>query len=163
MLKTASKTIGNHTYTVRQLGASEGRKMLVRLVKILGPVLATLLSSAPDKSKAPPKLGWSLGSTKVEDLGKALEVLATRAQEADLEYLCSTLGMATTVGLGGGKEIPLTLEAQELHFAGAYGDMFKWLAFALEHNYSDFFAKPSASAALEELGKVAGPEGEKVS
>jgi CYTH domain-containing protein len=156
MLQTKTKTIGNHSYTVRQLGASEGRKMLMRLIKVLGPVLSTLLTGEGGKAKVK---GWSFLETPLADIGKALLTFSDRISEQDLEYLCATLGMATEVHFPDGKTRPLTLEEQELHFAGRYSDMFRWLGFALEANYSDFFGSSSALAgALARMEIVEAPE-----
>lgn len=182
MLKSQSRVIGNHTYRVRQLGASEGRKMLVRLVKALGPVLAALLratkgqklppakveesteATPPEATEeAPPEVpkGWSIMDTKLEDLAGALEVFCTRLSEADVDYLVSTLGPCTEVILPDGRVQALTLDVQEMHFAGSYGEMFKWLGFALETNYSDFLGK--SNAVMEALTRMekAGAQKEK--
>lgn len=133
MLQTESKAIGDHTYLVTQLGAGEGRKMFVRLTRALAPVFGALLEDAGST-----KGGFKLGDMSLESLSRTLHELAQRLTEDDLEYVCRTFGAKTMVQVGEGKEIQLTLDKQELHFAGRYGHMFQWLAFCLEVNYRDF-------------------------
>jgi hypothetical protein len=167
MLKSQSRVIGNHTYKVRQLGASEGRKMLVRLVKVLGPVLAALLRATKGQKLPPAKVEETPEPTAPEateaPAEAPLEVFCSRLSEVDLDYLVSTLGPCTEVILPDGRVQALTLDVQEMHFAGSYGEMFKWLGFALEVNYSDFFGK--SSAVVEALTRMekAGAQKEKVS
>lgn len=158
MLEIRSKAIGNHTYRVRQLGAGEGRKALIRLVKILGPVFAPLLEGSGKVGA-----GWSFLETKASDVGRAFEVLAERLSDQDLDYFCATFGVCTELEWPDGRAKPLTLQEQELHFAGDYLAMFKWLAFCLEVNYSGFFQ--SSSALVGALGALdqAKNQGEKVS
>lgn len=131
-MEIRSKVIGSHTYYVRQLGSSEARKLLVRLTTTLGPVLGAAIPQGVSFK--------DLMAIEV-DLGKGLGELASRLREDDLEYVCRVLGAATEVDLGGGKQVPLTLEKQELHFCGGrLSELFKWLQFALEVQFSDFFA-----------------------
>lgn len=144
MLKTEIRTIGSNTYHVRQLGAKQGRQVLTRLIKTLGPVLGALLEGLDPKTV-------SVLDLKGEALARALTELAGRLGETDLDYLCGVFGETTQVEFPDGRVKPLTLEEQNLHFAGAYQDMFRWLSFALEVNFAGFFGA---------LGTVAsGPTG----
>src|SRR5690606_32678947 len=122
-----TRTIGNHIYQVRKLGASDGRKMLIRLVKLLGPALAALLED-PSLGKSKKK-GWSILDLDTASMGRALRTLAERLGEEDLEYFVKTLGPTTQVELTDGRVQVLDLETQELHWAGNFSSMFKWIAF----------------------------------
>ncbi len=132
MLKTEERLIGRYVYRVSQLGFTAGRQMLVRLTKALGPVLARMLEGA---SLATGKLSVSGMSTA--SVAGALYELAERLTEADLEYACAVFGMQTVVVIDG-RTPQLDKAFQELHFAGAYDEMIKWLGFCLEVNYSGF-------------------------
>ena len=116
MLKTQSKTIGSATYKVTSLGASQGRALLVRLAKTLGPSAEMLLSGRAS--------AW------------ALAALLERLTDDDLTYACQVLGATTQLEAVPGRSVQLTLENQEIHFSGAYWEMFQWLSFALEVNFA---------------------------
>ena len=144
MIETVAKEIDGQTYHLHQLGAKDGRHMLVRLTKVLGPSLGRLAEiSLPEKGeRLPPGGRKSLG----EAVAGALFELSATITEADLDWICQTFGGRTEVDLEGGKRILLDLEAQELHFAGRFGTMIRWLGACLEVNFRDFFDM-SASAA----------------
>lgn len=125
MIQTSEKAIGKHTYFVTQLGFRKSREVFARLTKMLGPALAQLLASGDSQAKA----------------GAALAALCSQVSEADLEYLCDVFAESTLVKLPDGKKVKLLADAQELLFAGAIEDCFKWLAFCLEANYAGFFGE----------------------
>lgn len=142
MLKTEQRTVGSTAFKVTQLGASAGMQLMVRLTKVLGPVLGELA-----------KGGDSNGATNLMDvrgdaLAGALQQLATHLTYEDLEYVCETLGAMTEIEMEGGKWVRLNRAMREIHFAGNYGELFRWLAFALEVNYSSFFGESGVGAAL---------------
>lgn len=124
MLKSFSKTIGNNNYSVTALGASEGRKMLVRLVKVLGPSALDLIVMA--------KTGTLAGA----HVNNIFAGIAERLSVEDLDYAVATFGASSQVTRPDGTTVPLTLQTQELHFAANYAEMFQWLGFCLEANYS---------------------------
>ncbi len=113
MLETKSKTIGDHDYRVTQLGATKGRKVLVRLLKACGPAFSL---AAEGRS--------------TEALGK----LASDLDEETLDYLCETFAARTDMD-----EKPLA-PVMELHFAGNYGEMVEWLGFCVQLNFESFFS-----------------------
>lgn len=118
MLETKTRQIGEYKYRCTQLGALKGRKVLVRLLKTVGPALD----------------GVSEGS-----VGSLLGKLASSLDEDTVDYLCDTMAARTEVELPSGKSVDLA-GIFELHFAGKYGEMVKWLAFAVEVNFSSFFS-----------------------
>jgi hypothetical protein len=52
MLQTFTKVIGAHTYTVTQLDAVKGRKVLARIVRNIGPAIAKAQSVANEGEAA---------------------------------------------------------------------------------------------------------------
>jgi len=111
MRKTESKVIGGKTYTCTQLGASQGRAVMVRLARVLGGL------SAKD-----PIVG----------------LLATLNDE-DIDYVCKAFAPLSTVELSPGK-CPSVVDIFEEHFAGDYTSLFAWLAFCVQVNYGPFLA-----------------------
>lgn len=151
MLETREKTIGNHTYYVRQLGATKGRQALVRLVKTLGPVLGAALGGMSLEQMSKSKEPINVMDMDADTIAPLLESLATHINESDLEWFCDTFGECTQVKTPEGGQVPLNKEKQELHFAGRYGEMFRWLGFCLEVNFKDFLSIPVSG-----LGAAAG-------
>ena len=125
MISTKERAIGANTYKVTQLGFKKSREVLARLSKMLGPVLAELLSSGSSKDKA----------------GAALAAICAQVSESDLEYLCSVFSECTFVTLPDGTLKKLNDQTQEALFGGQIMECFKWLAFCLEANYADFFVE----------------------
>jgi hypothetical protein len=99
--------------------------MLVRLTKILGPSVGRLAEITNDK----------MG----EAIAGAIFELSDHLTEEDLDWICEKFGRQTEVELGGKKLEILDLDMQEIHFAGEYGLMIKWLGACLEVNFQDFF------------------------
>jgi hypothetical protein len=139
MIETHTRTIGRHAYNVTQLKAKQGNAVLVRLAKVAGPPLAALFAGG-DKSQAD-----ALDRISLDGLGAALSSFASVLSEADLDWLCVTFADCTTVETEPGAVKPLR-GIFDLHFAGAYLDLFEWLAFCLEVNYADFFGALVARA-----------------
>lgn len=153
MIATQEKQIGANTYVVTQFGAKEGRKVLFRLVKMLGPFAAGLV-----------KGGFSGAA-----IGEAVGSFASGASEEDFDYLCEAFSGQTKVKLPvtatGATEVPVPLvKLFDNHFRGHYGDMILWLVFAVEVNFASFFGEiASGDPRLAGLlaAKVAPKEGEK--
>ena len=137
MIKTETRDIDGNAYQVSQLTASEGRAMLVLLIKILGPSLGRLIDSSET----------TIGSS----ISGAIFELSTNLTDQELKKVCETFGKYTMVSIEG-KDQRLDLNLQEIFFAGKYGTMFKWLGFSLEANYRDFFE--SMANASANLGNV---------
>lgn len=133
MLDTRTKKIGEYEYQVRQLTAPIGRKLLVRLFKVLGPSISAGLSSLPDDEGKE----LSLGDLKANALGDAVAILAETITEGELEHVVETLSEATQYSGEPDRWLPLKRDA-EFHWAGRFLQMFQWIAFCLEVNYSDF-------------------------
>lgn len=130
MLGVEERKIGDNTYVVTQFGAKEGRKVLFRLTKMLGPAMAGLVK----------------GGFSGAGVGIALQTFSESAQEADFDFLCESFAKATVVKQPvtstAGSEIKIALEKVfDTHFRGHYGNMLLWLAFAVEVNFSSFFGE----------------------
>ena len=123
MITPKTRLIGKNTYTVTPLSAIPGRRVFVRLAKVLGPAVAKGASVKGDDSQA-----------TIEAFAGLMGALS----EDDIDFFCDTFAASTTVRLNG-KE-PDLAGIFDLHFAGNYLEMFRWLAFCVEVNFGDFFA-----------------------
>lgn len=129
MIQAETRTISGDEYEVTQLPSGRGRKLLLRILRVVGPALAELVRGGD---------GVKLSEVGADGLASAMQELAARLTEDDFEYAVRELAGATKVRIGGGD--PTKLETIiDLHFAGEYGAMLQWLAFALEVNYRSFF------------------------
>lgn len=130
-LEEKDKLIGRGRYYVTQLGAHKGRVALTRLVKLLGPVIAHVVSDS--------KPGTALLAISGDSLRDAMLELSKQISETDLQWFCDTFGEFSTFEDAIGKRPKLTPEFQNTHFAGHYGEMMQWLTFCAEVNFGDFF------------------------
>lgn len=130
MVGVEERKIGENTYAVTQFGAKQGRKVLFRLTKMLGPAMAGLVK----------------GGFSGEGVASALQTFSESAQEADFDYLCDAFAEVTVVRQPvvstAGNEIKVALaKVFDTHFRGHYGNMLLWLAFAVEVNFASFFGE----------------------
>lgn len=133
-----TRNIDGWEYQVEPLGFKEGRRCLVRLIKLLGPTLANTLQNLEgglDLEKIK-----DVGEVKVKVIGTIVQELTDGIDDETLDYFCRVFGEVTLASGEKGQKagIKLTAENQELHFKAAYDRFFKWLWFCLEVNYSGF-------------------------
>ena len=146
--KEKSPAIDGFEYEVTQLGAIEGKRLLVTLSKIVLPALGAGIKDAPDDLT---KL--SLSKLKL-DLGSALSALVSSADVAAVDGIVNKLAETTEVyGPGFGDAGAPLMRNFDDHFAGRYESMVKWLGFALRVNYGGFF--PEKSQKSEEAAPAA--------
>lgn len=129
MRKTEKRLIGDHEYTVTQLGAVQGRKALARLAKFIGP---------------------AVGSLSSKDESAALSRLAEGLNEADVDYFCDLFAPLTSVQIG--DKAPLLSSVFDGHFAGEYLALVRWLVFCFEVNFGNFFAAALRAAKAPAAG-----------
>lgn len=152
MLETSSKEIGSRgfTYHVTQLPSKKARNTLVRLVRIFGPVLGRLVEGYQGTKGKKATAAAVLDAVDGASVSSALSELAARLTEAELDHACTVFGEYTEISSDEDPESrkKLTTQAQELHFAGNTAELFEWLGFALEVNFSDFFKGSQIGAEL---------------
>jgi len=128
VIEQQEKEIGKTRYRVRQLGASKGMRLLTRLYKLLGPSLADLLRGA----------GSGLADMPTTILADALRSLSDRLPDGELDALVDELSATTEITHDNGAHWLQLRTEKEHHFAGNYRELFAWLGFALEVNFSTF-------------------------
>lgn len=162
---THTTTIGDHTFHIRELGASQAKKLLVRLTKAVGPILGALADGPVPSGAGRNTMARTLANLDTKAIRAGLESLAAQLKEEDLDFLCSTLGSVTQVETEVGKMVPLSKERQEVLFRGGrLLLMFRWLAYGLEVQFRDFldafgelFPAPDAKAAGAATEKASSP------
>ena len=95
---------------------------MLRLTRILGPSAGQLMCQGSD---------GSLGH-----VAAALLELSSVLTEADLDHMCEVFGNNCDVNMGAKGRQPLTLDIQDIWFAGQYDVMLRWLAACLEINFA---------------------------
>jgi len=127
------REIDGYKFEVMPLGFKAARSAFVRLTKALGPALARAANAAPDLE--------SLRTSAAQmDLVSAVSELADRVSDDELEWFADTFGKTTRFSRTGEQWPYLTADNREALFSG--GSLllfFRWLAFALEVNFADFF------------------------
>lgn len=137
MIESRETVIDGVRYRVSQLGARHALRLLTTLAKVLGPGLGKGLDSVL-QAKGGGKLAELLeADTSKLQLGPAVEALVDRLDEPTVEAVVNQLADATVLVLG--DKAPQLSAVFDAHFAGKLGQMFKWLAFALEVQFGDFF------------------------
>jgi hypothetical protein len=127
MRKTCTKEINGFTYSTTQLGATEGRKVGTRLMRVVG---AAAESSEP------------------------LAALMKAITDEDYLFLVKTFGAISTVSGGEfGERAPFIKDVAEEHFAGHMGSELAWLAWCLEVNFADFLSELGVNADLMKMAK----------
>jgi hypothetical protein len=123
MLETTTRTIGEDTYRVTPLQAIQGRKVLVKLLKALGPAAE------------------AVADAQSGNVGALLAKLTANLEESLVDELCEIFAGRTEFQHGS-KWIGLGEAGQfDLHFIKKYGQMAKWLAFCVEINYGSFLGE----------------------
>ncbi len=137
-----TKEIDGHTYEVYFLPPRAANRVFLRTVKTAVPGLTHMLDSMGDVASV---LDAHIAEAGV---GPAIRDLVDRLDEDVLWETVEAMAGVTTVQ-GEGK-LPSLLST---HFAGRLGSMYKWLAFAYEVNFQDFFdaLAPTLSAAAARM------------
>src|SRR4051812_2624866 len=124
MIQSKERTIDGAAYQVTQFPARRALALQTRLLKLLGPSLATALGGIEDG-----RIDASVLSLALRQLGEKLDESAT--VDLVLQLLACTRK--------DGKEI--TEGVFDLEFAGQLDSLYKVLSFVLEVNFGGFFAK----------------------
>lgn len=126
-LKTASIDCDGTQFTTTQFPAMHSLEVLTKLVKVLGPVITTLVS-VDQKSE-------------VSSIGPQLQQAMMGVTPVEMKALVKEMLASTTV-VWNGKIMPLNSEEKiNLVFSSRLGDMFKVFGHAVEVNFADFFAE----------------------
>lgn len=128
ILKSKPFVIDGHDYKITMLGAVQGRKLWLKLLNVLAAPLAALAQA--------PQLDEQAGAAALSAAIKALD-------EGTLEEMYALFGARCEVRVG--ERSPLLEEAIfDMHFAGRYMAMTKWLWECISFNFTaDFLGDTS--------------------
>lgn len=149
------REIGGVLYRVKPLPFSVGRKMLVKLLKIMGPLFAAAFKGAIlDKQLGAKEVG---GPGMISEVMATLPVVLTDEDLADFSRVFGSVGSYFKDGAWLALTSDNKKNAQEYHFAGRYLEYMRWLTFNIEVNYGGFFAGvASGGNGMETLATMMG-------
>jgi hypothetical protein len=137
------KRIGASLYRITQLPARQGRALLVRFVRLLGPGAGAFVGGV-GRARAGFDAALGLG------IADAALDLCTRLSEDELATICDKFAEYTVVIQT--REIERRLpDIFDDHFAGKYDEMLGWLRACCEVNFSSFFGGKSLGVGLPRL------------
>ena len=138
MREPQTREIDGITFRVKPLGFAKGRQVFLRIAKAIGPVL----KSIPMEKGAP------------FPIMEAIAECVGNVTDADLAWLDEMLATDAAYSTEPGKwPFMSTALVREQLFDGRFMTYAKWLAFACEVNFADFFA------AFGSVNAASAPEG----
>lgn len=123
------KVIDGKTYDVYMLSATTGLTTFLRLVRIGGPAIGIAIKGVGLKDLK------SIGDIDLDKIDFEAIVRQVFQSEEEETILDITAKLAEKTFVEGQPLQPM----YEMHFQGKMGKLFRWLTFALEVNFSDFF------------------------
>ena len=135
MRNEIKRTINGKEYLFYQFGASQGLKVWVRLVKLVGNSVGILASDVINKGG----LKADVGTLKID---KAIESLCLSLDEDDTLELVKEIFSQVMYK---GQRLDEVFDA---HFQSDYMSIFEIIKIALEVNYKDFLLKLSSKLGL---------------
>lgn len=131
MRETKTKEINGVTYSVSQLPPTQALDLLMDLVKMLGPALGPVFENVGTLGDL---MEREASDVKLTFLGEAVRGLCGGLDKNVTKNAIKALASVTSCNPGG--QLDRTFEAFFLD--RGLGDMFVWLKFALEVQFSDF-------------------------
>ena len=125
--------IDDKKFKIRVLGSRDGRALLLKIIKLVGPAMAEFLNKQNDDKSSKDLLDQDFGNT----VGPAIEKLCMSLNENDYEKMIDTLAGKTQMQINEGEWVQLN-KVRDMAFAGNYDLEMKWLLAALKENYGSF-------------------------
>ena len=132
-----TKRIGQHEYQVYMLPPLDAMDLLVDLSKVAGPTLGKLVDAvkgAFGEGGIESVMDIDTSDLSGDMISGAIAELVDRLDKRMLRELIGTLSNKTLMD---GKRLNAVFDA---HFAGHLGEMMRWIVFALEVQYRDFWS-----------------------
>lgn len=152
MLEPQEKEIDGSVYLYQPLMATPARELLDQLIRKFGPALAAAIEGLENADlnldQDTVNIGEILG-TVTDSLGGGVRELTAALQPAFHHKLVDQLGKQTQIKNVETSEqfVPFSKDIREVLFATNLLAEFKWIAFCLEVQYSDFFELLRTTAA----------------
>ncbi len=167
MIQSKERVIDDKKYCITQLGWREGKTVLMRLFKILAPSVGSLVKGL---NNVPGKDSLLDANISFDNVSDALNSLSSYLNDEDMTYFIETFAKKTMVTMPGGAIIKLGNQFQvdegsmEAVFGGDYQALMRWLMFAIEVNYANFFTGAGGlNAFAQAMQKVAGSQSQNTS
>jgi len=127
-------TISGDTYGVYMLPPRVANKMLIRIVKTVGPSLGLVVEELDDDAVKGGLVGL-MKNPKIDGsfIAKVAQELCERLDEDQIEGMMDTLADVSEVEGKGN-----LLKAFDAHFHGKIGELYAWFAFALQVQFGNF-------------------------
>lgn len=118
--------IEGFTYKLVPLPFGRGRRALMRLVRVMSPILSATFRDGEQLDK-------------LRMISRALEVLPQSLSDDDVTFFAKEFGDCSSY-LDGSKWVPLLPAKQEQHFAARYLAFLRWLSASIKLNFGNFFS-----------------------
>lgn len=140
--KIITVTIEGWTYELSQLGAVEGRELVLRFIKLLGrfaPMIASAVKAKADGGDGD-EVASAVGAELIGEIGSTLATLEPK----ELEPLWDAFSRHASVKGKDGKSRESLHEIFDEHFAGEYFAMVRFFIEAAKLNFGDFLSRALA-------------------
>lgn len=134
MRKEQEQSINGVKFKVTQLGFADGMELLTKLGHLIGPSLKNHHNPSLTEMIDPTLKDRPQGPSPIAMIGDII----SRLSFSELFYTCELLAKNTRIEREPGRWPVLE---PEVDLAGRYDLATRWLAFALEVNYGDFFGE----------------------
>lgn len=141
---TIRHTTDGYSYELTQLGAVEGRELVIQFVRLLGR-FAPLIASAT-KATSTGKPGVDLSSAVASDLVGEIGGTLIALEPKELEPLWDAFSRHASVRSKDGKSREALADVFDEHFAGEYSAMVEFFIEAAKLNFGDFLSRALAQA-----------------
>lgn len=150
-----SRTIDGKTYVVLMLPPLEAHDVLMDLTKTVlpsfGNLLASFVGSPAGGGEEPGGAAssfWDLIEqvSDREQMAEAFHALARSLDKEQVRALMRRMAELTRVQMG--ERQPTLSDVFDAHFQGRIMSMYRWLAYALEVNFGDFFGSLASDTGL---------------
>lgn len=140
ILKTEKKIIDDSEYTVSQFTGREAFKIKLKLVKILAPIISSLISNFDAKGK--PILDSEIDFSKIGESISSL--MNTMSEDEMIDFILRMLKNTRKDNL------EITEQIFDVCFAGNLTTIYKVIYFVIQVNYPDFFQAGASIGNLTE-------------
>lgn len=123
MISTEKREIDGDTYLITTLGAAEATRVSVKLAKVFGGGIATIVAkNNADNNDA---------------VAGAIYDIVSAIDAETVEYLCDVFGRSTEYKKAGAvKSFKLDADQRNVIFSGRLDNMFRWLKACIEVNFT---------------------------
>lgn len=146
--ETKTKEIDGTTYKLEILGALEGQRVALKVIKLLAPVAGAVLSGGDlDLHGKDPQVikVMAMAADAEALLGRALTALGEAVSEDDFAAICSVFAKRTRIvrmaeTKAGPQPVEVSLaDCYDQHFSRRYRALTTWLVWCIQENFADFF------------------------